>query len=1056
MTKSRKSFKLVALMLAVLFTASFVAAGRQTNLTASADDALWTSSYESKQAAKEAGAELNLQIAEEGMVLLKNDGALPIDVGTESKVTLFGLASYSPAGGGSSGGDTSGGVVTLQADIVSGIKAGGFVINPTVAGVYADWMSEKYTVEQNYYGQTITTEVSKYASDKSLMDDETNGFDSKKSTMEASYSEYSTAIVTFADGSSSERVHSLQLDAEQYELLDYVTSKFSKVIVLINSSNPLEIGKIADNEKVDAILLVGEPGDNGFLALGKILNGSVNPSGRTTDTWAADFTKDPTYCNYNTTGAGNGYSQYIVNGKTTNTYFVDYEEGIYVGYRYYETRAYEETKKNSESNWWKDNVTYTFGYGLSYTSFNWTVKPVTESGVVTKSDVLEFDVTVKNVGDVAGKDVVQLYYTAPYGEAETGNKTVIEKSHVVLGDFAKTSILEPGKSETVRLSIDVKDMASYDYKVDRTYVLDAGNYEIKFMRNAHDVVSSVNYTVAKKQLCNVAVTGAEITNRFDDVSAVADNWQTAFVRSDFEATFPTAVTDEEKILDEDTYSAWVYDGVDDPSDPWYTETMPVYADAETRPAEASVLLSDLIGKDYNDPLWEELLNQLTLQEMADLINNGGFQSIAIDYIGKPFSFDTDGPKGWIGSGIGGDKFNSFAAEPVIAATFNKDLAYKMGVMIGEQGLWGNDDQDGVSKKNYTGWYAPGMNIHRSPFDSRYTEYYSEDSVLTGMMAANASLGAKSKGCYVCLKHFAFHNDGGGIMTYRGMMMAKTGEAGLSAWMNEQTAREVYLKGYQIAVEDGEATFAMSSFTRIGKTWCGGSYALNTQILRGEWGFKGAVVTDISIYGYLNAYQMIRAGGNLMLGNYAGTFIEVTDDMSATQVTAMRNATKQVLYMVANSNAMQPPKSAAIVYTYPQVENEDGDLVDMVIPEVVDGNFRLDVATAKTNTNNLPKITYTAEGLPEGMTIENGVICGKPKAAGTYTVTVTASADDYTSASVVYTLVVNESATKVEDSSSSGSTDSGASGGCASSVSGIAGAVAVALLVGVAFTKKKED
>lgn len=914
MTKSRKSFKLVALMLAVLFTASFVAAGRQTNLTASADDALWTSSYESKQAAKEAGAELNLKIAEEGMVLLKNDGALPIDVGTESKVTLFGLASYSPAGGGSSGGDTSGGVVTLQADIVSGIQAGGFVINPTVAGVYADWMSEKYTVEQNYYGQTITTEVSKYASDKSLMDDETNGFDSKKSTMEASYSEYSTAIVTFADGSSSERVHSLQLDAEQYELLDYVTSKFSKVIVLINSSNPLEIGKIADNEKVDAILLVGEPGDNGFLALGKILNGSVNPSGRTTDTWAADFTKDPTYCNYNTTGTGNGYSQYIVNGETTNTYFVDYEEGIYVGYRYYETRGYEEYTASGNYDWYDESVVYPFGYGLSYTQFQWSITPVKTHGIITENDVLKFEVTVKNVGDFAGKDVVQLYYTTPYYEGK------IEKAHVVLGDFVKTPIIAAGEtlSFPVELSISVQDMASYDYadannNEFKGYELDDGDYVISIARKAHDIVGSYTYkletevTIAQTENADGKL--VDVINSFDDVSAgiFGDKTYSDYTsRSNFATTVATKyLTDSERTLTavlktalDNSSTKRTYKGSD--------EGMPWKVDGEApsaTPVDSKLSLRDMlndpdtgeyVGKvDYDDARWETLLNELSLDDMKLLVGYGAFRTVAIEGINgsvsKPLTNDGDGPSGFTSFiSEGGAVYDTcfYQAECVMGATWNVELAQRMGELIGEEGLAGNERGDGLP---YSGWYAPAVNIHRSPFGGRNWEYYSEDGLLSGKLAAKVCLGTQSKGVYTYVKHFAVNDQ----ETDREMN-------GILVWCNEQAVRELYLKPFEIAVKEGKTSAMMSSFNRLGMIWAGGSYSLLTEILCEEWGFKGMVITDYSMNRYTYSDQMIRAGGDLFLTQDPQSF-NCSDD--ATQITLLRKSAKNVLYTIANNNAM---------------------------------------------------------------------------------------------------------------------------------------------------------
>ena len=967
--------------------------------------ATYESGYASKQEAIEAGAALNLEIAQEGMVLLKNENnALPL-AGTN--VTVLGYASVAPAGGGSSGGDTSGGIVKLQADIYSSLADAGITVNPTVKASYDAWLAN----------EEVSSDAMIAAAD--LADEQAKWADSLTAYGDA-------AIIVLNNGSgvvssmTGSAIVSLDYDAEQYALVDYAAEHFETVIVLINSSRPREIQPLKENEKVDAILCIGEPGDNGFIALGQILTGEVNPSGRTTDTWAVDFEKDPSYANFNKTGDPNtGYGRYTVNGELTNTYYVQYEEGIYVGYRYYETRGYEDGE-----DWYNDNVVYTFGYGLSYTTFEWEVTPVTSSGTITAADTLTFEVKVTNTGDVAGKDVVQLYYTAPYGDATT-NPTKIEKAHVVLGDFAKTKLLNPGESETVTLTIDVKDMASYDYVADKTYVLDDGVYNIKISRNAHDVVDSVDYTVAAKELINTSVTGYTVTNQFDDVTAgylaVTDS---RLSRADFAGTMPTAAPETIELTAEE-HAAWTWTYGDEETDPWYVpeDQMPTQADAATRPAEAAVKLADLVGKDYDDPLWETLIDQLTIEEMASLINNGGFHSVNIDYIGKPYSHDTDGPKGWTGTGTdAANAFNQFAAEPVIASTFNKDLLYRMGVMIGEQGLWGNSTQESGMAYSYTGWYAPGMNIHRSPFDSRYTEYYSEDPVLTGTMAAQVSLGAKSMGCYVSMKHFAFHNDGGGVgisfteagFSIGGYRGGADPSSAMSTWLDEQAAREIYLKGYQICVEDGQASYAMASFNRLGVDWIGGSYALMTEVLRNEWGFKGAVVTDIIIYGFLPADQMIRAGVDYLLSTGStmgavGTSQGFTE-YDATQVTAMRNATKHILYMVANSNAMQIPKGAKVVYTMPTVTNAEGDVEEIVIP-AADQNKAYETPVLTTATLNTygaySELTYSVTGLPAGLELDaEGKISGTPTEAGTFEVTVTAQAEGYESAAVVYTIEVN--------------------------------------------------
>ncbi|MBQ7226933.1 MAG: fibronectin type III-like domain-contianing protein [Clostridia bacterium] len=707
-------------------------------------------------------------------------------------------------------------------------------------------------------------------------------------------------------GAYAETDHYLELDRNEQEMLKLACENFENVVLLINAGTPIELGFLDatdDNDEsalsydfaseVKGAIQIGLPGEVGMSALGKILNGEVNPSGRTVDTYVRDFTKIPALENYSVKGENN-LDSYTLNGTAQDQWFIDYEEGIYVGYKYFETRG-----ETDGEEWYDNNVVYPLGYGLSYTTFTKEVKEtnITDNASwTTGKEELSVTVTVSNTGELAGKEVVQLYVKQPYVAGG------VEKASEVLVAFGKTEEIPAGESKDVTLTFTPYDFASYDHKTDKAYVLDAGSYEFRIASNAHKVDDTITTTLGSKVVISEdTTTGYEVKNRFDDAD---DELGSQLSRNDWDGTKPEMRTASEKAATQ----AFITDlqTNKDSGNPLTADSDVVKEAAENRvPAKAKkeegLMLYELKGLPADHALWDQIMTRITASSLWDTLSQGAFKTPSISYIGKPETIETDGPAGFtkfMGSGEIVSDTCFYACEPVLAATWNVELAEKMGNAIGNEGIIGYT----TAETPYSGWYAPGVNIHRTPFGGRCPEYYSEDAMLSGKMASGVIRGAATKGVYTFVKHFAVNDQ----ETHRG---------GVCTWLNEQALREIYLKPFELAVKEGGSTAMMSSFNRIGKMWTGGDYRLMTEVLRNEWGFNGTVVCDFaSNQPHMDMEQMVYAGGDTWLDTI--TPKNWFDKDNSVDVYVMQEGVKHVLYTIVNSNAMNGLGEGVIYQTYP--------------------------------------------------------------------------------------------------------------------------------------------
>ena len=801
------------------------------------------------------------------------------------------------------GGSGSGGFDTSNnKNLYESLNDAGFVTNPTLKRFY----------ESSQSGPVRTANSS----------DLDNGDNQKIATAETpqskytdavrnSYADYSDAALVVitriggegfdlpryqgdSEGAVSPDSHYLELDQNEIDLLTAVTDgTFKRVVVVFNTPSSFEATFLKDSayaafaDKIDAAVWIGFTGSNGITALGEILNGDVNPSGRLVDTWAADFTKNPSFVNFGTGCLPDTTDKY----DGGMYYSVDYEEGIYVGYRYYETRG-----ETDGEDWYNANVVYPFGYGLSYTTFDWTVGDASASEIELGTTIT-VPVTVKNTGSVAGKEVVQLYASAPY---TLGG---IEKAHKVLVGFAKTKLLQPGESETVTVSFDPYSAASYDYRDANSngfsgYELGAGEYTLYVSRNAHESEKAIALNLAADvQIGTDPTTDSEVVNRYTDSEDFLDSdWQldAMLSRADWEGTWPTPQTAQQHAGTDRLYEEIRSEEHNNPTDfdseeyPWFGEE-PTLTLRDLLPSAEAEGYESVVS--YDDERWEELMMGCDEEEMIALINNGAYHTLAMESVGLPATIHGDGPSGFT-CFMSKEQVNGtcqYVSEPVMASTWNINLMNELGEAIGEEGTIG----DKATGQPYSSIYAPGVNIHRSPFGGRCSEYFSEDPFISGMMGAAEVQGIQSRGVLPTVKHFVANEQ----ETHRSI-------GGDLSWLSEQALREIYLKPFEYTVKLGETRGIMTSFNRIGTRWTGGDYRLLTEILRNEWGFNGLVICDFNtIPQYMIPRMMFYAGGSLDLATQQSAMWTDCDTSDAGDAIVLMRAVKDVMYALVNSNAM---------------------------------------------------------------------------------------------------------------------------------------------------------
>ena len=852
----------IAMVLAVVVCVNMICFGPMSTLIG-----LATGNGTLSDETNEEAAEVAEEIMEDGIVLLKNESLLPLN--ETKKLNIFGWESINPAYGGAG----SGGINDLY-DIVSlnqGLENAGFSINQELVDFYNNYgadnpemsiQKQSWTLPEppvDTYSDELIKSAKEYSDVAVVVLSRKAGEghnDIPMDVRKAAYDNNSDEYDDFPEGE-----HYLQLSQTERDMVDMVCSNFDNVIVIYNGANQFELGFADEYPQIKSVVWCPGTGNVGFNALGKVFSGEVNPSGKTPDTFIYDMTTAPWWNNAEKTEYTNLADMAVegMNAGTAQVYapaFTNYVEDIYVGYKYYETAAQEGAIDYDKT------VQYPFGYGLSYTEFEQKMGELEE-----KDGQVSVDVEVTNTGDVAGKDVVEVYYKPPYTNGG------IEKSSANLIEFAKTDLLQPGESQTVTVTFSIEDMASYDENNAKAYVLEKGDYVISINSDSHTVLDQKTYTADKdvvyKGENKRASDDTAATNVFEDAKGDV----TYLSRADHFANYEEATAAPASAeLGEPYASEYHLNSNFDKSTYLNDEdVMP------TTGADNGLTLADMRDADYDDPRWEELLDQLTVDEMANMIAMAGYQTAAMDSVGKVATLDFDGPAA-INNNFTGVGSIGFPIEVVVASTWNKELAQAWGECMGK-----------ISQEmGAEGWYAPGMNTHRTAFGARNYEYFSEDGVLAGNMGAKAVEGARKYGVYSYIKHFALY-EGNAKM--------------VSVWSNEQAIREIYLKPFEISVKQGGANAVMVSWSFLGDKWTGESSNLMNTVLRDEWGFRGMALTDFfrnNGHGFMNADAALANGVDVMLSTFNGEENNVANPEHPTSVLQMRNACKNVMYTVVSS------------------------------------------------------------------------------------------------------------------------------------------------------------